>query len=141
MHYILSDISLQDLIICIYTSIFHQTFQLFLRERILMIPYAIYEEITSIISLLCNYGSFFAYDVKIPAYGFSANAMYRHKQAEVIKRTVAINEHIADNIKQENIEFSNINDMVENNTKKLAQMTEQITVLNEMVEQINQMPQ
>ncbi len=63
------------------------------------------------------------------------------KQAEVIKRTVAINEHIADNIKQENIEFSNINDMVENNTKDLAQMTEQITVLNEMVEQINQMLQ
>lgn len=63
------------------------------------------------------------------------------KQASVIKRTVEINEHIADNIKQENIEFSNINDMVENNTRDLAQMTEQITVLNEMAEQINQMLQ
>ncbi len=61
------------------------------------------------------------------------------KQAEVIKNTVTINETIADSIKQENTEFSNINDMVENTTKDLTQMMEQVTVLNQMVEQINQL--
>lgn len=59
------------------------------------------------------------------------------KQSEVIKNTVEINENIADSIKQENAEFSNINDMVENNTRDITIMTEQVAVLNQMVEQIN----
>ena len=59
------------------------------------------------------------------------------KQSEVIKNTVEINENIADSIKQENAEFSNINDMVENNTRDIAIITEQVAVLNQMVEQIN----
>lgn len=59
------------------------------------------------------------------------------KQSMVINNTVAINETIAESIKQENSEFVNINEMVETNTQDIAQMIEQIAVLNQMVEQIN----
>lgn len=61
------------------------------------------------------------------------------KQSQVIRHTVEINEDIAESIKQENAEFSNINNMVENNTKDVMQMTEQVNVLNQMVEQINRL--
>lgn len=61
------------------------------------------------------------------------------KQSEVIKNTVAINEDIAENIRQENVEFTNINDMMESNTRDIVQMTEQVAVLNQMVEQINRL--
>lgn len=61
------------------------------------------------------------------------------KQAQVIRNTVDINEDIAESIKQENAEFSNINNMVENNTKDVMQMTEQVSVLNQMVEEINRL--
>ncbi len=59
------------------------------------------------------------------------------KQSAVILNTVKISEDIAESIKQENTEFSSINDMVENNTKDVAQMTEQVLALNQMAEQIN----
>lgn len=59
------------------------------------------------------------------------------KQSDVIRNTVKINEEIAGSIKQENTEFSSINDMVENNTKDVAQMTEQVSALNQMAEQMN----
>lgn len=62
-----------------------------------------------------------------------------NKQSEVIKNTVAINEDIAENIRQENVEFTNINDMMESNTRDIVQMTEQVAVLNQMVEQINRL--
>ena len=58
------------------------------------------------------------------------------KQSGVIRSTVEINEVIAESIQQENAEFSGINDMVENNTKDIAQMTEQVAELNQMTEQI-----
>lgn len=61
------------------------------------------------------------------------------KRSQVIRHTVEINEDIAESIKQENAEFSNINNMVENNTKDVMQMTEQVNVLNQMVEQINRL--
>ena len=59
------------------------------------------------------------------------------KQSDVIRNTVKINEEIAGSIKQENTEFSSINDMVENNTQDVAQMTEQVSALNQMAEQMN----
>ncbi len=59
------------------------------------------------------------------------------QQSDVIKNTVEINEHIAECIKQENTEFCSINGMVENNTKDIVEMTEQVAVLNQMAEQIN----
>ncbi len=58
------------------------------------------------------------------------------KQSEVIRNTVEINEVIAENIRNENEEFSGINGMVENNTKDITQMTEQVAELNQMAEQI-----
>lgn len=58
------------------------------------------------------------------------------KQSAVIKNTVKINEDIAESIRQENTEFCGINEMVENNTKDIGQMTEQVAALNQMAEQI-----
>lgn len=58
------------------------------------------------------------------------------KQSDVIRSTVQINENIAESIRQENTEFSGINDMVENNTKDIQEMTEQVAVLNQMAERI-----
>ena len=58
------------------------------------------------------------------------------KQSDVIRNTVEINEDIAENIRHENEEFSGINGMVENNTKDIAEMTEQVAELNQMAEQI-----
>lgn len=58
------------------------------------------------------------------------------QQSKAIKNTVAINEEIVDSIKRENAEFAGINDMVENNTKDMVQMTEQVVALNQMAEQI-----
>lgn len=62
-----------------------------------------------------------------------------NKQSEVIKSTVQINEDIAESIKRENAEFSNINEMVEGNTADIVNMTEQVNVLNQMVEKMNQL--
>ena len=58
------------------------------------------------------------------------------KQAEVIQNTVKINEDIADRIKQENVEFSNINEMVEGNAINIIQMTDQVKAINSMVDEI-----
>ncbi len=61
----------------------------------------------------------------------------RDKQSVVIRNTVEINKAIAESIKDENAEFTNINRMVENNANDVEQMTVQIGVLNHMVEEIN----
>lgn len=61
------------------------------------------------------------------------------KQSAVIKNTVKINEDIAESIKQENTGFCGINEMVENNTKDIGRMTEQVGALNQMAEQITRL--
>lgn len=61
------------------------------------------------------------------------------RQAGVIRSTVEINRSIAERIKRENAEYANINIMVESNANDIEQMTEQVAVLNQMVEQINQL--
>lgn len=61
------------------------------------------------------------------------------KQSVVIRNTVEINKAIAQSIKEENIEFGNINRMVENNANDIEQMTVQVGVLNNMVEEINRL--
>lgn len=61
------------------------------------------------------------------------------KQSVVIRNTVEINKVIAESIKQENVEFTNINRMVENNANDVEQMTVQIGVLNHMVEEMNRL--
>lgn len=59
------------------------------------------------------------------------------KQAEVIRGTITISEDIAENIRQENQEFSNINDMVDSNANDVADMTKQVAVINSMADEIN----
>lgn len=61
------------------------------------------------------------------------------KQAEVIRGTITISEDIAENIRQENQEFSNINDMVDSNANDMMDMAKQVTVINSMVDEINEL--
>lgn len=59
------------------------------------------------------------------------------KQAEVIGNTVSINQAIAGSIKDENEQFVSINAMAEGNAADIGQITEQVAVINNMVEEIN----
>lgn len=63
----------------------------------------------------------------------------QNKQSEVIKNTVAINSDIAENIYIENGQFVSINEMVESNVRDITGMTEQVNVINKMVDEINKM--
>ena len=58
------------------------------------------------------------------------------KQAEVIKKTVSINEDVAENIRNENRQFNSINSMAENNAGDTTEVATQAGVINDMVEQI-----
>ncbi|MBQ8822236.1 MAG: hypothetical protein IJZ82_06300 [Lachnospiraceae bacterium] len=60
-----------------------------------------------------------------------------NKQAAVILNTVSINQNIAESIQQENTQFITINEMVDSNVKDIAEMTEHIAAINEMVNEIN----
>lgn len=60
-----------------------------------------------------------------------------NKQAAVIKDTVAINQDIAQSIRNENEQFKSINAMVESNVNDIAGMTEQVNTINGMVDEIN----
>ena len=59
------------------------------------------------------------------------------KQADVIKTTVSINQDIAECIRNENEQFVSINAMAESNAKDIMVMTEQVNVINGMLEEIN----
>lgn len=61
------------------------------------------------------------------------------KQAMVIQNTVSINKEIADNVGKTNTQFHSINDMVESNVKDISEMTTQISAINEMVDEMNQL--
>lgn len=61
------------------------------------------------------------------------------KQAEVIDKTAAINEDIADNIRSENEQFGYINSMAENNAGNTAEVAAQASAINEMVEKITEL--
>ena len=58
------------------------------------------------------------------------------KQAEVIKKTVSINEDIAERIKNENDQFNSINAMAESNANDTTEIATQASVINEMVGEI-----
>lgn len=58
------------------------------------------------------------------------------EQAEVIKKTVLINQDIADSIKNENEQFSAINAMAENNANDTTEVAEQANTINDMVNEI-----
>ena len=59
------------------------------------------------------------------------------KQNEVVRNTVQINQDIAGSIRTENEQFVSITAMAESNAADIERMTEQITSINDMVEEIN----
>lgn len=61
------------------------------------------------------------------------------KQAEVIKKTVSINQDIAENIRKENEQFQSINVMAENNAKDTMEITTQTSTINAMVDKMTEL--
>ncbi|MDD6572438.1 MAG: methyl-accepting chemotaxis protein [Thermoflexaceae bacterium] len=61
------------------------------------------------------------------------------KQAEVIKKTVTINQDIAENIRNENEQFNSINAMAESNANDIAEVATQAGAINEMVDKMNRL--
>ncbi len=59
------------------------------------------------------------------------------KQAEVIEKTVSINQDIAESIKKENEQFYSINSMAEGNAGDTAEVTKQAGAISEMVDEMN----
>lgn len=59
-----------------------------------------------------------------------------NRQTDVIKRTVSINQDIVENIKNESGQFNAINAMAENNAKDTVNVSEQATVINNMVDRM-----
>lgn len=59
------------------------------------------------------------------------------KQADVIRNTVLINQDIAENIRTEIEQFASINAMVESNVNDITEITEQVSLINEMADEIN----
>lgn len=57
-------------------------------------------------------------------------------QNGVIQETVEINEDIAERIHSENEEFSNIASMVQNNSSEILALSDQVEMINSMVEQL-----
>ena len=59
------------------------------------------------------------------------------KQAEVIEKTVSINQAIAESIRNENGQFSSINAMAESNANDTTQVAAQASAINEMVDEMS----
>lgn len=71
----------------------------------------------------------------------SANAIEKmgeahSRQSEVIKRTISINQDIAESIKNENEQFNSINAMTESNADDTSNVAHQAGVINEMVDKM-----
>lgn len=62
-----------------------------------------------------------------------------NKQAEVIQKTVCINQNIAESIKNENEQFVSINEMAESNANDTAEVATQASTINSMVEEMSQL--
>lgn len=63
------------------------------------------------------------------------------KQAEVIKKTISINQDIAESIRNENQQFDTINTMAESNANDTTEVAAQADAINEMVDQMTQLLQ
>lgn len=61
------------------------------------------------------------------------------RQTDIIKHTFDINADIASDIETENKEFAVISEMVGSNTNDAFNMSEQVTVINDMVEKIDEL--
>lgn len=63
----------------------------------------------------------------------------RDAQNKVIQKTVTINEDIAERILQENDEFTNIANMVQNNTKEIFTLSSQVDNINSMITELEEL--
>lgn len=61
------------------------------------------------------------------------------KQSEVIKKTISINQDIAENIRNENEQFNSINAMAESNANDTTEVATQASVINKMVDKMTQL--
>ncbi len=61
------------------------------------------------------------------------------KQSDVIKKTVSINQDIAESIRNDNEQFNSINDMAESNAKDTTKVAAQASVISDMVEQMTKL--
>lgn len=61
------------------------------------------------------------------------------KQSEVIKKTISINQDIAESIRNENEQFNSINAMAESNANDTTEVATQAGVINEMVDKMTQL--
>ena len=59
------------------------------------------------------------------------------KQAEVIKKTVTINQNIAENIRNANDQFESINSMAESNANDTTEVATQANAINQMVDEMS----
>lgn len=62
-----------------------------------------------------------------------------HKQSQVIKNTVSINQDIAESIKMENEQFLSINSMAESNAKDIADVAAQANTISDMVDEMSKL--
>lgn len=61
------------------------------------------------------------------------------KQAQVIKKTVSINQDIAESIRNANEQFGSINAMAESNANHTAEVATQASTINEMVDEMSRL--
>ncbi len=61
------------------------------------------------------------------------------KQSEVIKKTISINQDIAESIRNENEQFNSINAMAESNAHDTTEVAAQADMVNEIVEKMTQL--
>mgnify|MGYP002511340017 FL=1 len=61
------------------------------------------------------------------------------KQSEVIKKTISINQDIAESIRNENEQFNSINAMAESNANDTTEVAAQAGIINEMVDKMTQL--
>ncbi len=76
-------------------------------------------------------------NISVSAIGTMGEA--HSKQAEVIKKTVSINQDIAESIRSENGQFQSISTMAESNAGDITNVTAQAGVINEMVEKMTRL--
>lgn len=61
------------------------------------------------------------------------------KQSDVIKKTVSINQDIAESIRNENEQFTSIHSMAESNAYNTCEVATQASVINEMVDEMSKL--
>lgn len=62
-----------------------------------------------------------------------------NKQADVIRKTVSINQDIAESVRNENEQFVTINELAENNAKDTADVATQANAINSMVDEMSKL--